>query len=210
MFRGVLGAIATAAAIVIVANYAPLLSRHADQDECTFGPLSNAQYRAFLIKARNQRPQWPAWSNDGRDIGKQLNLQVAELVPPDATLYERVAFIHAILRAIGAEYLNTNGRRESDPFDSAHRRGQDVELNYRVDINRLVFFQPYPRQLWIVAGLRDREIPRRDNALQSDRIGAALVSVFDYPPDEFLAPSLESCPPVPSAAEAARHQVKQN
>ena len=208
--RGVPGAIAIVVAIIIVANYAPLLSRHADQDKCTFGPVSNEQYRAYLRKAKNQqRPKWSIFSNDGREIGAQLNSQLAAMLTPEATLYERVAIIHAILRAIGAEYLNTNGRKDSDPFAFAHNRRVDVEFNYQVDINRLVFFQPWPRHLWIVGGLRDPDIPRRDITLQNDRIGAALVSVFDHPADAFLASSGESCPPVPTAAEAARHQNRQ-
>lgn len=209
MFRNVLGAIAIVAAIILVANRAPLLSQYANQDTCTFGPVSNEKYRAYLVRAQNRRPQWPTWSNDGRDIGKQLNLQFSEMVTPDATLDERIAISHAILRAVGAEYLNTNGRRDFDPFESAHKRHQDVEFNYQMDINRLVVFQPYPRQLWIVVGLRDPDIPRKDAKLQGDRIGAALVSVFDHPPDEFLTPSGEGCPPVPSSAEAARRQIKQ-
>src|SRR5687768_13434060 len=51
MLRGTLGAIAIAITIATVAglaaHFAPLLSRHADQDKCTFGPVSNEQYRAY-------------------------------------------------------------------------------------------------------------------------------------------------------------------
>ncbi|OCK61321.1 hypothetical protein [Bradyrhizobium sp. LMTR 3] len=209
MIRGVLRAIAIAVTIIIAANYAPLLSWHTDQDKCTFGPVSNEQYRAHLLKAQKQRPKWAAFSNDGREIGAQLNSQLSEMLTPKATLYERIAIIHAILRAIGAEYLNTNGRKDSDPFDSAHNRRHDVTFNYQVDINRLVLFQPYPRRLWIVAGLRDPDLLRVSITKQEDRITAALISVFDHPPDALLVPSGESCPPVPSTAEAARYQIEQ-
>lgn len=210
MFRGVLGAITIAVVTIIVANYAPLLNRHADQDKCTFGPVSNEQYRAYLRQAQSQpRPKLPAFSNDGREIGRYLNSQLSAMLTPEATIYERIAIMHAVLRAIGAEYLNTNGSSDRDPFQSAHSRRHDVEFNYQVDINRLVLFQPWPRQLWIVGGLRDPDIPRTDITIQGDRIAAALVSLFDHPADEFLAGSGQNCPPVPTPAEAARYQIKQ-
>src|SRR2546430_17471395 len=120
MIRSWLGAIAIAAAIIIVANYAPLLSLHADQDTCTFGPVSNEQYRGYLLEVKNrQRTKWPAFSRDGQEIGRQLNFRLHDMLGPDATLYERIAIIHAVLRAIGAEYLNTNGWSDGDPFESA-------------------------------------------------------------------------------------------
>ena len=38
----------------IVANYVPLLNTHAEQDACAFGPVSNADYRAYLARAKEQ------------------------------------------------------------------------------------------------------------------------------------------------------------
>jgi hypothetical protein len=127
------------------------------------------------------------------------------------TVYERIAIMHAILRAIGAEYLNTNGRQEVDPFEGARIRREDVEFNYRVDINRLVLFQPYPRNLWIVAKIQDPDIPRPEiTRLYGDlSITAAMVSVFDHPPNEFLSSSGQSCPPSPPPSIADRYQAKQ-
>lgn len=213
MFRRLLAVIAILAAILIGANYAPLLFMHSDQDNCTFGPISNEQYRAYLKEAKNrQRTKWSAFSRDDQEIGRELRSRLPDMVAEGGTVYERIATMHAILRAVGAEYLNTNGRMEVDPFEAARKRRQDVELNYRVDINQLVFFQPYPRQLWIVAKIQDPDIPRPEIArLYGDlSITAAMVSIFDHPPLEFLTPSGQSCPPSPSPEAAVRYQAKQN
>jgi len=201
MFRRWLASIAIWVAIITVANYAPLLFVLPDQDNCAFGPVSNEQYRSYLLKAENrQLTRWPGFSRDDQQIGQQLRFRLADMVAERATVYERIAIMHAILRAIGAEYLNTNGRTEVDPFEGARGRRQAVVFNYRVDINRLVFFQPYPRQVWIVATIQDPDIPRPEiTKLYGDRsISAAIVSIFDHPPLESLTPSGQSCPPSPS------------
>jgi|SRR4051812_11225797 hypothetical protein len=213
MFCRSLAVIAILAAIIIAANYAPLLSSHSDQDDCAFGPVSNQQYRAYLLEAMKRRQtRWRGFSRDDQQIGQQLRFRLSDMVADGATVYERIAIMHAILRAIGAEYLNTNGRTKADPFEGTRKRGQDVEFHYRVDINRLVFFQPYPRQVWIIATIQDPDIPRPEvTKLYGDRsISAAMVSIFDHPPLEFLTPSGQSCPPSPSPEAAARYQAKQN
>jgi hypothetical protein len=138
--RTVLSAVVLVSGLVAAANYAPLLNMHSEQDNCTFGAVSNGQYRAYLSEVQSrQRTKWPAFSRDGQEIDRQLNFRLSDMLRGEATLYERVAIMHAILRAIGAEYPNTNGREEADPFEAASRRRQDVEFNYRVDINRWAF-----------------------------------------------------------------------
>ncbi|KRR19557.1 hypothetical protein CQ14_17225 [Bradyrhizobium lablabi] len=211
MFRRSLAVFAILAAIIIAANYTPLLFLHSDQDNCAFGPVSNEQYRAYLREAKNrQRTKWSAFSRDDQGIGRELRSRLSDMDADGATVYERIAIMHAILRAIGAEYLSTDGRTEADPFEGARKRRRDVEFHYRVDINRLVFFQPYPRQEWIIATIQDPDIPRPEiTKLYGDRsISAAMVSIFDHPPLEFLTPSGQSCPPSPSPEAAARYQAK--
>jgi hypothetical protein len=196
----------------VAANYAPLLSMHSEQDECSFGPISNEQYRSYLFEARNrQRTKWSAFSRDDQQIGRELRSRLSDMVTEGGSVYERIAMMHAILRAVGAVYLNTNGRVEVDPYESARNHRQDVEFNYQVDINRLGFFQPYPRNLWIVAKIEDPDIPRPEiTRLYGElSITSATVSIFDHPPYEFLSPSGQSCPPTPSPSIAARYQSKQ-
>ena len=214
LLRPVLRTAVAVGLLVVVAtvlNYAPLLSMHSEQDECSFGPVSNERYRSYLLEAKNrQLTRWSAFSRDDQQIGRELRSRLSDMAGAGATVYERIAIMHAILRAIGAEYLNTNGRTESDPFESARTRRQDVQNNYRVDINRLVFFQPYPRMVWIVATIPDPDLPRPEiTKLYGDlSISAAMVSVFDHPPQETLTASGQSCPPSPLPYMADRYQEK--
>jgi hypothetical protein len=197
--------------VIAILNYVPLLPTHTVQDECAFGPVSNEKYLAYLSEARSrQRTKWPAFSNDDQQIGRELRFRLSDMLAEDATAYERIATMHAILRAIGAEYLNANGRTEADPFEGARKRRQDVEFNYRIDISRLGLFQLYPRTIWIIASIPDPDIPRPEiTRLYGDRsISAATVSVFDHPPSEFLTPSGQSCPPSPSTEVAERYRSK--
>jgi hypothetical protein len=213
MFRRSLAVFGILAAIIIGANYAPLLFMHSDQDNCAFGPVSNARYRAYLEEAKNrQRTRWPGFSRDDQKIGRELRSRLSDMLAEEGTVYERIAIMHAILRAIGAEYLNANGRTEADPFEGARKRRQLVEFNYQVDINRLGLFQPYPRTIWILASIPDPDITRPEiTRLYGDRsISAATVSIFDHPPSETLTSSGQTCPPSPSTEAAARYQAKQN
>jgi hypothetical protein len=180
------------------------------QDNCTFGPVSNGQYRAYLSEVQSrQRTKWPAFSRDGQEIGRQLNFRLSDMLGDENSLYVRIAVLHAIVRAIGAEYLNTNGRRDANPYRIAPRR-DPVTFNYQVDINRLVF-QPYPRQLWIVAVLADPTITSQGVLEKYGELSvtANVVSIFDHPPDEYLISSGKSCPPLPTPEQAARYQTKQ-
>jgi hypothetical protein len=117
MFRRSLAVVAILAAIIIGANYAPMLYSYSDQNNCAFGPVSNARYRAYLEEAKNRQwTRWSAFSRDDQQIGRELRSRLADMLAEGGTVYERIAVMHAILRAIGAEYLNTNGRTEVDPF----------------------------------------------------------------------------------------------
>ena len=213
MFFRSLAAVAVLPAIIVGANYAPLLYSFADQDNCTFGPISNEQYRAYLKEAKNRQwTKWSAFSRDDQKIGRELRSRLSDMLAQGGTVYERIAIMHAILRAIGAEYLNANGRAEPDPFEGARKRRQLVEFHYQVDINRLGLFQPYPRTIWIVASIPDPDITRPEiTKLYGDlSFSATTVSIFDHPPSETLTPSGQSCPPSPSPEAAARYQAKQN
>lgn len=212
MLRRSLAVIAILAAIIIAANYAPLLFLHSDQDGCAFGPVPNARYRAYLAEAKTRQwTSWSAFSRDDQQIGRELRSRLSDMLAAGGSVYERIAIMHAILRATGAEYLNTNGRMEVDPFEGARKRRQLVEFHYQVDINRLGLFQPYPRTIWIVASIPDPDITRPEiTKLYGDlSISAATVSIFDHPPNETLTPSGQSCPPSPSTEAAARYQAKQ-
>jgi hypothetical protein len=193
---GILGA------ILIVANYAPLAITHSDQDSCSFGPVTNGQYRAYLAEVKHrQQTEWPRFTNDGEEIARQLNVRFNDMIGTNSSPYAKLAIMHAVLRAIGAEYLNTTPRQEIDAYGATVRQ-ENARFNYEVDINRLVVFQPYPRRVWVLADLaKVSDTSKRYGAINF----AAHVLVFpDYPAAESLASSGESCPPVPNTEKTGR------
>jgi hypothetical protein len=108
----------------VMANYAPLAYRHTEQDNCTFGPVSNADYRAYLTRAKALLPfPIPSLLLDDKAFALKLDDLFDNLSHGETNVYSRLAIMHATLRAVGAEYRNTNGndldRGTSDPYVKA-------------------------------------------------------------------------------------------
>ena len=199
-------------AAIGIGNYAPLAISHPEQDDCTFGPVTNEQYRAYLADVRSkQRSTWKGFTGGPRQITSELNARLTDLLSPEDSVYVRLAKMHAVMRGIGAEFKNTNGRAADDPYGSGDQRRGSVTFNYEVDINRLVVFQLYPRTLWIPAILADPVTTRREILEKYGRLSfvANLVSVLDPAPQNVLLNSGRLCPPVPSSAAATRFDSHQ-
>lgn len=108
------------AAVFGAANYAPLLKTYPEQDACAFGPVSNEQYRSYLSEVKvRQRTTWPAFTASAQEIERQLNYRLSDVIGSETNTYARIAAMHAILRALGAQFLNANGRRDEEPFNAA-------------------------------------------------------------------------------------------
>lgn len=198
--------------IMVAANYAPLLSTYAEQDACSFGPVSNTQYRSYLSEAKDrQRTKWPAFNGDGKDIERQLNFRLSDMLSNEKkSVYERIAIMHAILRSIGAKYLNIESLRVTRSYENPLPRGQSITSNYQVDINRLVSFQLYPRTIWIVSTIADPTVTRPDvlRRYGLQYFVAHVLYLVDPPPEHALAKSRQSCPQVPSEETATNFSMK--
>ncbi|CAN7517680.1 hypothetical protein LJR220_004680 [Bradyrhizobium sp. LjRoot220] len=140
---------------VVIANYAPLLNRHAEQDNCNFGPVSNAEYRAYLARAKALLPfPTPSLLLADEAFALKLDDLFDSLSRGETNAYSRLAIMHATLRAVGAEYRNTNGthidRGASDPYVKAASSDPTISpaisFNYALDVNRLWMFMPWPRE----------------------------------------------------------------
>jgi hypothetical protein len=96
----------------------PLLDGHSKQDDCSFGEVSNARYRELLAKAEHlQRTKWKPltfqteseqqWTGNRPD---PRNVRLAErfrdMTEGMATVQERLAAMHAMMRAMGAIYVD--------------------------------------------------------------------------------------------------------
>ena len=92
----------------LIAYLAPLARTHADQDTCSFGPVSNREYLELLQRAKQvyaASPRGYAWSN--KETEQLLKTLHEKIVAPKHLIYERIAGVHALLRALGAEYRGT-------------------------------------------------------------------------------------------------------
>jgi hypothetical protein len=199
---------------LIVANYAPLLNTHAEQDNCVFGPVSNAQYRAYLARAKTRLTF--SFYADQRALAFKLNDLFTELAATEPSIYSRLAIMHAMLRAIGAEYRNTNGNDvsegPSDPYAKALTRSWTVSFNYVLDVNRLWIFLPWPRESWILGLLagplysesRGPPYPEKRGEVAFIAHGPNLI---DNPIDRLLKPD-GLCPRVPSPDLADNFSLK--
>jgi hypothetical protein len=206
-------------AAVAVSNYVPLLNQHAEQDSCVFGPVSNAEYRTHLARAKSELPlPTPSLFLNDHAFALRLRGLFEKLSHDETSVYSRVAIMHATLRAIGAEYRNTNGNRSSayaveDPYALATTASPTVAFNYALDVNRLWMFMPWPRDAWIIGALAGPRYGRPPGPLYPKGVGGVgfivwgpLSSLKGSKGSEELIDGL--CPPIPTAALAEGFSLK--
>ncbi len=170
-----------------------------EQDECTFGPVSNFQYRDYLSRAKDLSSKMPggfSWNQEEAKI--RFNELFENLIDRKPSAYERIAAAHALLRSFGAQYRNMSGT-DPDPFGSVAKTGGVVGFNYLLDINRLGLFHPFlpfKRQAWITVNLGGPALGPVP-PIPGDIRFAVNYPAFDTPPRSDRA---ERCPPVPNQA----------
>jgi hypothetical protein len=198
------------AALIVGFHVGPLLITHPAQDACSFGTVSNERYRQLLAEAKQRQATiWPALVWNNKKTMALLNQRVDDLSRGATSVYERLAAMHAVMRALGGDYRSTQHDRE-DPFESRNRSGI-IGYDYHVDLNGLGFFSPIRREMWVISTLvfdanaalgviQDRSRAQRGNI---DFI-VWFPSMFDtyviIPRSKFG----ESCPRLPDAASAER------
>lgn len=176
---------------------------NSEQDECSFGTVSNAQYRDYLRRAKELSSKTPgSFSSDDHQASARFNELFEKLIDGKPSVYERVAASHALLRSFGAQYRNTNGTRP-DPYETIARKGGVVGFSYYLDINRLgvALFNPFlilGRTTYIFANLTGPGDFYRGpvSSVVGDIRFSVSYPVFDTRPPIDRAP--ENCPLVPS------------
>jgi hypothetical protein len=132
------------AAGLATAHVGPLLFNHSEQDSCSFGNVSNSEYKLLLSKASLGFWRPFVWNDDA--VSAQLNAKYRELVVGESGIDAKVAAAHAVLRALGGEL-----RR----FDDLHTPNKDAKIRrafvyrYLLDINQLFYFAPIFRQMMV-------------------------------------------------------------
>jgi hypothetical protein len=204
MKRGVT-ALLIAMASCIAANYAPLINSHSEQDSCSFGPVSNAEYRLYLSRAR-QLSLIKAYSLFSGDdiVSAKVTKSLNELSLGKTDVYSRLAMLHATMRALGAEYRNTNGmgpeRGRSNPYNDALNGLSAISFSYVLDANRIGLFLPWPREAWIIGILAGPHYEQKIGPLYPQKAGEMTI-IFHVPTIEhslgFTIEHIENCPPIP-------------
>ena len=192
----------------VIANYAPLLNRHAEQDNCNFGPVSNAEYQTYLARAKALLPfPTPSLLLANEAFALKLDGLFDSLSRGETNVYSRLAIMHATLRAVGAEYRNTNSthidRGASDPYIKAASSAPTISFNYALDINRLWMFMPWPRDAWIIGSLAGPGYKEPPGPLYPKSTGDIRFimwgpTILDRQPGDAIR-SVGSCPPIPAS-----------
>ena len=195
--------------LVLAAAYGgPLLLTYitnGEQDECSFGPVSNVQYRDYLRRAKELSSNTPgSFTPNDREARARFDELFERLIDGKPSVYERVAASHALLRSFGAQYRNTNGMRP-DPYETVARKGGFVGFSYYLDINRLGVGLLHPlllfrRTAYISANLTGPGDFYRGPvpSVVGDIRFNVNYPAFDTRPPDDRAP--ENCPLVPSQA----------
>jgi hypothetical protein len=199
--------------LVLAAAYGgPLLRTYitnSEQDECSFGPVSNVQYRDYLRRARELSSKTPgSFSWNHLQATARFDELFERLIDGKRSVYERVAASHALLRSFGAQYRNTNGMRP-DPYETVATKGGFVSFSYYLDVNRLGvgLFHPFllfGRTTYISANLTGPGDFYRGPvpSVVGDIRFSVNYPAFDTRPPDDRAP--ENCPLVPREALSER------
>jgi hypothetical protein len=122
---------------------------HPEQDACTFGPVTNPEYREMLAKARSiQR-----WTWLGSKPEDQLLKQFSEVSGNNPSPYVKIAAMHAVLRALGADFRNI-GRFSDGMFDQVSKKGGTIQYNYALPVPRIGALSGWPGDAWFIGGLK--------------------------------------------------------
>lgn len=196
----------------------PYFDAKSEQDECAFGPVSNSRYKELLAEAqKRQLGSWQALKGTNLDKGLQLQTRIAELSQGMTSIYERLAAMHAVMRATGAYFFSV----ESDPYRLFSAEGIDkrpynaptaIMFSYSAHSNYVGGFQIFFPESDITVGLpifigSDAEV--RSDLARPPQLGEFYVSLR-YPPSleaalTGFATNLwrtrgqsAGCPPVPN------------
>jgi hypothetical protein len=83
-------------------------------ERCSFGSVSDVEYQKILSRVSAERwTVWPGLSkgvflpSDNSDVGDQLLSHIKELAGSNPTTNRQLASAHAVMRSIGADYVQT-------------------------------------------------------------------------------------------------------
>jgi hypothetical protein len=170
---------------------------HPEQDACEFGPVTNAEYRTMLSKARSiQRWTWLPLESAGRVLLNQFRV-VSDSNPSP---YVKIAAMHAVFRALGADFRNTYADEET--IARVAKDGGTLSFSYALPVPRIGVIS-LPANAWLMGSING---PMRASVLYAPEAARYHKGAFDFivhfpnPIDaipDTLGRGPDSCPPVP-------------
>lgn len=194
----------------------PHFNTYPEQDECSFGPVSNERYRELLALARQHQAsgRWSRLRGDGPAMNENLQGRLDDIMDGMDSIHERIAATHAVMRTLGAYYRTTVPDFE-DAFESARRRSRLVEFGsvsfyYRLNVHRIGGFAPILRDASIVVTF---VADKTSTYAWHNRINNKFYIKIHYPFSIYMRPPLfnqglhhQNCPAVPSSEWVADYQ----
>lgn len=182
------------AALSIILHLTPLVQTHSEQDSCSFGDVSNEEYRLLLARAGLGKWRPLELSDDG--VTLQLDRKYRELLPSTPSEATKVATVHAVMRALGAEFRRFEDLKSQNPDAKIQRR---LRYEYLLDINRLFYFSPLLRNMLILISI-DNPVLAADQQISSGdlRIIAFLPNLKEGSHQVVQNSEPLSCPMIPS------------
>ena len=128
----------------------PMVDPHWEQDRCSFGSVSNEEYRAMLKEANSLIDnKWPSWrsevnnwtetgiilrpfSNRYHSMNKVMFKRVKKLSDKQTTIDGKVAAMHAVLRAHGASYKRSHNSNLGNKPESHPAATYYSEYSYKI------------------------------------------------------------------------------
>ncbi len=202
MLRSFKGAVlASVGALAIAALLTPFLANwatpHPEQDECSFGPVTNAEYRRMLAEATAlYKGRWFWQMSPG--YNKALSDQYLAITANQVSPYIKIAAIHAVMRAWGAEFRNVG----DDAFSLiAKAGGGSISFNYSLAVPRFGLVA-LPGDTWFIGSLNGPPTATMKSDANRFRQGHVdFVTWFPNPFDPIQDSALQRtkllCPPVP-------------
>ena len=194
----------------------PHFNTYPEQDDCSFGPVSNERYRELLALARQHQAsgRWSRLRGDGPDMNENLQGRLDDIMDGMDSIYERIAATHAVMRALGAYYVMTmpaNANPFAETIQSA-RLGQssNVRFIYNINVHRLGGFAPILKNAVITNTF---VVDNYYNISWSDRIINNFYTQIKYPFTIYQPPPnisrgeyYQTCPAVPSSEWVADYK----
>ena len=196
---GMLGMLVAVPGVLWVINFGDLLA----EQGCSFGSMSSVDYRHLLSGANAQRwTVWPGLSNgvflpsDSDDVNNQLLAHIQELAGSTQSANRQLAAAHAIMRSIGAEYV------QFQEVPEMHRNGARSRVYFTYFLPQIRFA---PACLLCLVWWHTTIDIIFSHELATDRYELQSVNVLHaqlkYDPDKTRARNVawEKCPELPTS-----------